>query len=316
MGAARSIQTCSSLLCACACRGAPRASVPRDRAMASAGARTCRRTGSRTIGDRMARPHVGMLVALLALAASLRAHAEALDPAPARACLERNSPKTSVSFRAEFVKVDRLGGERTSRASVIGKKLDDGLRRVVLRFDKPPDVRGTAMLMLENGSGPSDFYVFSPDDRRVRRIATRSNGGLFGTDFTYDDFENWRSFQRNGQLERLPDAVVAERPVYVLANSGVVAEGSTYERVVTSVDRDTCVVLQVDSFEAGNKLRKVLRADPTKVKQVGAFSFASAVVLEDVIDQTRTRVSLDEFQLDTKIPDSRFRSSDLGSGGE
>jgi hypothetical protein len=257
-----------------------------------------------------------MLVALLALSAAPRAHAEALDAAPARACLERNSPKTTISFRAEFVKVDRLGGERTSRASVIGKKLDDGLRRVVLRFDKPPDVRGTAMLMLESATGPSDFYVFSPDDRRVRRIASRSKGGLFGTDFTYDDFENWRSFQRNGQIERLPDAAIGDRAVYVLENAGVVAEGSTYERVVTSIDRETCVVLQVDSFEAGNRLRKVLRADPASVKQVGGISFASAVELEDVIDQTRTRVSVDQFKIDTTIPDSRFRSTDLGSGGE
>jgi hypothetical protein len=264
----------------------------------------------------MGRPHVGTLVALaLACAASLRAHADPLDIAPARACIERNTPKTTVSFRAEFVKVDRVGGERRSRALVLGKRFDDGLRRIVLRFDRPPEMRGTAMLMIESATAASDFYVWSPDERRVRRIAGRSNNGLFGTDFTYDDFENWRAFQKHGRAERLPDASVAKRQVFVLANAAVPGEESTYERVVTSVDQETCVVLQVDSFEPGGRLRKVLRADPSTVRKVGELWFASALELEDVVDQTRTRVALDEIQLDTPVPDIRFRPADL-SGGE
>jgi hypothetical protein len=257
-----------------------------------------------------------MFVALALAAAAPRVRAEALDMAPARACLEQNTPKTTLSFRAEFVKVDRLGGERKSRASVIGKKLDDGLRRVVLRFDRPPEVRGTAMLMIEGANAPSDFYVWTPDERRVRRIAGRSNSGLFGTDFSYDDFENWRTFQKHGHAERLPDATVGERAVYVIESAPAAGEESSYEKVVTSVDKETCVVLKVDSFEPGGRLRKILRADPAKVQRVGAFSIAGALELEDVVDQTRTRVKLDEVKLDAPIADGRFRPSDLSSGGE
>jgi outer membrane lipoprotein-sorting protein len=264
----------------------------------------------------MVRPHVGKLAALAIAAAALAplARAEGLDIAPARACLERNAPKTTVSFRAEFVKIDRVGGERTSRATVWGKKLADGLRRVVLRFDRPTEMRGTAMLMIESANGPSDFYVWSPDDRKVRRVAGRSNSGLFGTDFSYDDFENWRTFQRHGTAERLPDAEVAGRAVFVVATKPGSPEESAYERIVTSVDQETCAVLQVDSFEPGGRLRKVLHADPAKVVKVGALAVATAIELEDKIDETHTRVSLDKVELDSAIPDSRFRPTDLGSG--
>jgi hypothetical protein len=267
----------------------------------------------------MARPHVAPLAALLlafAFAAPRHASAEALDVAPARACLARNTPKTTVSFRAEFVKVDRLGGERKSRASVLGKQFPDGLRRIVLRFDRPPEMHGTAMLMLESADGPSDFYVWSPDERRVRRVAGRSNSGLFGTDFSYDDFENWRSFQKHGHAERLPDAKIGDRPVYVLASVAAQGEDSSYERVVTSIDQENCVVLKVDSYEPGGRLRKVLTADPAKVQRVGELAFAGAIVLEDVVDETHTRVTVDEIKLDTPVPDVRFRPTDLSSGGE
>jgi outer membrane lipoprotein-sorting protein len=262
----------------------------------------------------MARLHVGTFAALSLALAALRAQGAELDMAPARACLERNVPKNTVAFRAEFTKIDRVGGERTNRANVIGKKFDDGLSRIVVRFDRPPEMRGTAMLMIESSTGPSDFYVYSPDERKVRRVVGRSNSGLFGTDFSYDDFENWRTFQKHGKAERTADATVAGRPVYVIVSEPAQDEKSSYEKVVTSVDRETCVVLQVDSFEPGGKLRKVLRADPAKVQEVGSFYIAGALELEDVIDQTHTKVKVDEVKLDVDIPDGRFRPTDLASG--
>jgi hypothetical protein len=267
----------------------------------------------------MGRPHgVGTLAGLglwFALAAPVRAGAaEGLDLAPATTCLERNAPKSTVSFEVEFVKTDRIGGERTSRALVMGKKLDDGMRRIVLRFDRPLEMHGTAMLMIESASGPSDFYVWSPGEHKVRRVSGRSNSGLFGTDFSYDDFENWRSFQKHGTAERMPDAKVADRAVYVISSRPAAGEQSSYERIVTSVDQSSCVVLQVDSYEPGGRLRKVLHADPAKIEQVGALQFATAIDLEDKLDQTHTRVSLDKVQLDVAIPDSRFRPADLSSG--
>ena len=263
----------------------------------------------------MPRLQLAALLTTLLLAAPGGARAQ--QPAAgsleeARACAERNLPQQTLQLRATFTKVDRVGGERVSRAQVMGKKLADGLHRVVLRFDRPVDVRGTAMLMIETANGPSDFYVFSPDERRVRRVASRGSGGLFGTDFSYDDFENWRGFSRRGQVEREPDAVEGGRPVYVLSTVPLPEDGSMYQRVTSFVDRETCVVLRIDSYEAGPRLRKTLTVDPASVKTVGKVSLATEIVLEDKLDQTSTRVKLDELQFDVDLPDGRFRPTDLG----
>jgi hypothetical protein len=268
----------------------------------------------------MPRPQLAVLslAFVLALPCAARAENPPAAPAPgsleeAQACAERNLPHQTLELRATFTKVDRVGGERISRAKAIGKKLDDGLHRVVLRFDKPIDVRGTAMLMIENPSGPSDFYVYSPDERRVRRVASRGSGGLFGTDFSYDDFENWRGFSRGGAAERLPDAEEAGRPVYVLSTVPKTENGSMYSRVTSYIDKESCVVLRIDSFETNGKLRKVMRAAPASVKTVGAVSIATEVKLEDVLDQTSTSVKIDDVKVDVDIPDGRFRPKDLGS---
>jgi hypothetical protein len=252
---------------------------------------------------------------LLGAPRNARAEGEASNGlAEAEACARRNLPHQTLELRATFTKVDRVGGERASRAKVIGKKLADGLHRIVLRFDKPPDVRGTAMLMIEGAaSAPADFYVYSPDDRKVRRVSGRNPNGLFGTDFSYDDFENWRGFSKRGKTERLPDAVESDRPVYVIAGTPAPEDGSSYERVVTYVDRESCVILRIDSFQTGGKLRKVLHADPASVKKTGDLSFATAIELKDVIDETSTRVAIDSIRLDVDLPDRMFRQTDLAS---
>jgi hypothetical protein len=256
-----------------------------------------------------------LVCAALLLAPAL-GFAQAADDglAEAQACARKNLPTRTFEMRATFTKVDRVGGERVSRAKVLGKKLEDGLQRAVLRFDKPTDVRGTAMLMIENTTGPSIFYVYTPEQRRTRRISGKSSGGLFGTDFSYDDFENWRGFSKRSKAERLPDAVEAGRPVYVLAGAPANEAESSYERVVSYIDRETCVVLRIDSYEPGAKLRKVFRADPASVEKTEDVSIAKALVLEDVLDGTRTRVAIDTIRLDVDLPDRLFRQTDLASG--
>jgi len=256
-----------------------------------------------------------LISAALLLAPALgfaQASADAL--ADAQACARKNLPTRTLELRATFTKVDRVGGERVSRAKVIGKKLDDGLQRAVLRFDRPVDVRGTAMLMIENATGPSDFYVYSPDERRTRRISGKSSGGLFGTDFSYDDFENWRGFSKRSKTELLPDAVEAGRSVYVIAGTPAAEDGSSYERIVSYIDRETCVVLRIDSYEPGAKLRKVLHADPASVEKTGEIAIARSIELQDVLDSTRTRVSIDAIRLDLDLPDRLFRQTDRASG--
>jgi outer membrane lipoprotein-sorting protein len=76
------------------------------------------------------------------------------------------------------------------------------------------------------------------------------------------------------------------------------------------------VVLRVDSYEPGGKLRKTLRADAARIEQVGKLQLALAFELEDVVGGTKTRVALEQVRFDTDLPDRKFRPTDLSSGSE
>ena len=256
----------------------------------------------------------GLLVsALLLPAASVSAQgAEADGLAPVATCIESNIPRTSSEQVIEFTTVDRIGGQRVSRAKIIAKRFEDGKRRLLLRFTKPIEMRGSALLIIETERGANDMFLYSPELRKVKRVTSDSSGGsLFGTDFTYEDFERWQLLNKPGRRARLPDATVAERAVYVMETLPDTGAGSSYEKVISYIDRDTCVVLKTESFENGKRLRKVLTASPASVIEQSGIHVASEIRMEDVRDETHTDVIVEDLEVDHEISDSEFTISRL-----
>ncbi len=226
-------------------------------------------------------------------------------------CTERNTPaKTSVQ-RVEFRARDRLGEEQVTRAKISGKRFEDGFRRLLLRFYEPSDVRGSALLILEKENA-SEMFLYSPELRKTRRVSTRSAAGsLFGTDFSYEDFERLQGIQARSQTERRPDASLGELPVYVLASTPAPEDGSPYESVISFIDKKTCVALKIESYEPGGRLRKVITADPTQLEQEGGIWFAREVLVKDLRDETQTVMLVEEIEVDQPLPDKRFRLGEL-----
>ncbi len=253
------------------------------------------------------------ILSIVLIAGTDRVSAQVDDAvAEVQTCIKRNIPKTTSEQLVEFTAVDRVGGERVSRAKIMGKLFDDGLRRLLLRFTKPLDMRGAALLMVETESGANDMFLYSPELRNVKRVTAAGVGGtLFGTDFSHEDFELWQQPNKPGSQERLPDARIGEREVYVLATRPEAGSGSSYERVVSYVDRETCVVLKSESYEPGDRLRKVLTASPETIIEEGGIHVASELTMQDVRDETQTTVIVEDLAVDREIDDREFTISRL-----
>ncbi len=253
------------------------------------------------------------ILPIVLIAGAERVSARADDPVTeVQTCIRRNIPKTTSEQLVEFTAVDRLGGERVSRAKIMGKLFDDGLRRLLLRFTKPLDLRGAALLLVEIRSRANDMFLYSPELRKVKRVTTAGVGGtLFGTDFSPEDFELWQQPDRPGNQQRLPDARIGEREVYVLATRPEADSGSSYERIVSYIDRETCVVLRSESYEPGDRLRKVLTASPATIIEEGGIYVASQLTMQDLRDETLTTVIVEALAVDREIDDKEFAVSRL-----
>ncbi|MCW8963405.1 MAG: outer membrane lipoprotein-sorting protein [Gammaproteobacteria bacterium] len=67
---------------------------------------------------------------------------------------------------------------------------DDGDKTIIV-FNKPRDVKGTALLTFTHKVGSDDQWLYLPALKRVKRIASRNKSGPFvGSEYAYEDLSS------------------------------------------------------------------------------------------------------------------------------
>ena len=251
---------------------------------------------------------------LLVVLASAAARAQDATPESIAACMAKNLPEAGQIESVAFTVTDRSGAERYTHAKIFSRRDEQGLRRVLVRLDAPEDLVGASFLMLEREDRPNDLVLRVPGVDGVKYIhgseATRS---MFGSDFSYEDFERIQGLVRPGNSKLLDDAQIRGNVVWVVETRPADTTLSAYERIVTLVDQRTCVALQSDLYQPGGRLRKVLTADPDLVRRSGSVWIAHDVRMRDMLDGSSTRLAVESVQSQVQIPEVRFRPDRLES---
>lgn len=233
-----------------------------------------------------------------------------------RACMRANLPERTSHQLVEIGSRDLAGGERVLRAQLDWKRFDTDLPRVRILVEDPPDLRGASYLLIEPRQGEdSTIFMYLPAVQRVRRIAASSvSDPLWGTDFSYEDVRQLQWMADAARPERLADGSVSERPTYVLSLGAGAGEGSAYQRVVSFVDRETCVSLRVEFYERGDTPRKVLSADIASLEQRDGRWLARMLRMHDLREQTTSWLHVLEVENDVEISDRLFNPTLLDRG--
>ncbi len=262
--------------------------------------------------------HAGWIPCALAIAglgpgAAARAAPE--TAAEITQCMRDNFPgDASVQTIALEVK-DRVGNRRELDAKVYWERDPGGLSRVLIRFDDPPDLRGSSLLLLEKPER-NDMFMYLPELGRVRRVTSHMiSGSMFGTDFSYEDFERLQGLAEDADALRKPDAEIGGRAAYVLEARPRREERSQYESVTSFIDRETCVPLEIRMYEKGPRLRKTVSIDFSKVTQEKSGWVPRALSIREEIERTETALRVDAIELGVDLPDKLFSQSQLERGG-
>ncbi len=219
-----------------------------------------------------------------------------------RACVVENAVGVDNVQAIEMRARNRVGSEQRVRANVYARRDAEGFQRVLVRFSEPEDLEGAAFLLIQRADG-NELVVRSTELGTVKRIAREElAGSIAGTDFSYEDFTRMQKLNRPAALRRLADETLDGRAVYVLESQPPEADGSAYERVRAYVDRATCMVSRAELFEPGDKLRKVMTADPGRYRQLGSVWVTRELLLRDLRDGTQTLMVVETFDVDAEIP--------------
>jgi len=250
-----------------------------------------------------------LAVLLLATPASALETAEEI-----RACVRDNLPKRTSVQTIELESLDRAGGRRTMVARLHWKRFADGRYRLRIRVEMPPDLRGSTYLVIEK-DGNDDMFMYLPATHRVRRITSGMiSDSLWGTDFGYEDIKHLQGIAAEGAVERLPDTFMEDQPVYVLSTVPASNAESSYSKIVSYIERKSCLAIRTEFYERGDVPRKLLLADVARVTHEESRWLARSVEMRDLRSETRSQLRVIETRDDVKIPDRTFNPTLLGRG--
>lgn len=148
-------------------------------------------------------------------------------------------------------------GEETQR-QLRNKTLEmenDG-DKVIIIFDSPKDVKGTAFLSFTHKLEPDDQWLYLPALKRVKRIASRNKSGPFmGSEFAYEDIASQ-------EVEKYSYRFIKEesfdgRDHFVIERDPVDPK-SGYRRQVVWLDKAEYRIWKIDFYDRKDSLLKTL----------------------------------------------------------
>lgn len=229
---------------------------------------------------------------LLASALLLVAGAGAADEEAVVDCARAKAPGLDGVRAVRVVEWDRSGSKHVATVRLY-TRTEGGGREVLVRFTEPVDLRGNAFLMRESGA-ERELYFWSSELGGSKRISGPEKSlALFGRAFSYEDFEHLMASYRPGESAHAEETEFGNRRVSLVETHPADNTGSAYESVMTMFDLSTCAPLRLELYESGHALRKVISADPMKIKSDASGWAPNMVVLRDLEDFTTTLLMLD-----------------------
>ncbi len=123
-------------------------------------------------------------------------------------------------------------------------------------FDKPRDVKGTALLSFTHKVGPDDQWLYLPALKRVKRIASDNKSGPFmGSEFAYEDISSQEVEKYTYKFLR--DDTFNDMEVFVFERYPV-DKKSGYTRQIVWMDKEFYKERKIEFYDRKNALLKTL----------------------------------------------------------
>lgn len=187
-------------------------------------------------------------------------------------------------------------------------EVDDDGDKTLIVFDRPRDVKGTALLSYSHKSGPDDQWLYLPALKRVKRIASKNKSGPFmGSEFAYEDLASQEiekyayKYIQDDQLEATPAFLIERDPVD--PNSGY-----TYQRVW--IDQQRYIPLKIDFYDRKKSLLKTLVFEDYQ-QYLDQYWRADRMFMQNHQTGKSTLLTWEEYAFKTGLDEGDFSKNSL-----
>ena len=203
---------------------------------------------------------------------------------------------------------NRQGEESSRHMRTKALEVEGDGDKTLIIFNRPRDVKGTAMLTFSHKTGQDDQWLYLPALKRVKRISSRNKSGPFmGSEFAYEDLASQEvekysyKFLREESLDGV-DMFVNERDP-VDPNSG-------YTRQVVWIDKAEYRPFKIDFYDRKKTLMKTLTFEGYQ-HYLGQYWRADTMSMINHQTGKSTVLSWKDYKFRTGLKDSDFTRNSL-----
>jgi len=221
----------------------------------------------------------------------------------------RESGYQDLTVEVEMVLRDRRGTEARRELSLSQLEMAGEGDRLLVVFETPKPIRGTALLSYSHKAAPDDQWLYLPAQRRVKKIASRNKSGPFlSSEFAFEDLALQEiekfSYTLLGR-EACGDArcLRVERVPH--------DEFSGYSRQEVLLHEPTLRVERIDYFDRQGRPLKVLTNDEYRLYQA-RFWKPRRMFMENLQTGKTTALLWQEFDFASGLhPERDFSTNSL-----
>ena len=205
------------------------------------------------------------------------------------------------------IEVVAPNGKVLKRGWQLWRDGNDGTRKLLLRFDSPPEMRGVSVLILNAPNATPEQWLYTPSIERVRHLAARDRSQRFmGTDLSHEDIEE-RPVE-DYDYDLIGEESLAGQPVYKIKAVCKDRNSTQYSQLILYVRKDILATTFMEFYVDG-KLRKSLLRDDWQ--QIQGIWTPLLLEMKDVARGSKTRIRASNVKYNVKFDPEWFTVRNL-----
>jgi len=205
---------------------------------------------------------------------------------------------------------EKNGAKRNRTIAMTTKSFSGSLEKRFIKFLEPADVRGTAMLIVDNKDITDEIWIYLPALKKTRRISSSENGKSFmSSEFTNADMASPKLADfKNKHLEGSGTNntwIIESAPI-----SEDKADEYGYSKKISYISSDKLLVQKMEFYNFDNQLFKTIEMRSFHTTPEGK-SMVSEMIASNVVTYRKSEILFTDIVDKVKVEDSYFSVQNL-----
>lgn len=216
----------------------------------------------------------------------------------------------SLSADLSLSIAEKSGSVRNRMFTMTTKSFPDGMEKRFIKFVEPADVRGTAMLIVDNSSSADEMWVYLPALKKTRRIVASEKGRNFmssefsNSDLTSPPLSDFINMHLDGS---------GTGNMWIIESTPLneaIADDYGFSRKISYIDKESFRITKIEFCNFDNQVFKVLEVKSIHPLPGGKYMIKD-MIASNLLNSRKSEIVFNNIRDGVAIDDSFFSVQNL-----